>query len=239
MYRNEHMFQLERINHLQACPTILHNFIEHRPTQGTEKLLSYRRIYLHFTEPGGPCSVVGIATRYGLDGPGIDSRWGARFPAPVQIGPGAHSATCTTGTGSFPGVKSGRGVTLTPHPLLVLRSWKSRAIPLLPLWTVRPVQSLSTCTRVTFTLTLQKPKAHYRIHKSPSLAPILSLVNSLIVIAFHTRLGIPCGVFPWGFTTKILYAFFFLLVECPIICRWTFHPHRWDHHAVSKRRASF
>jgi len=24
------------------------------------------------------------------------------------------------GTGSFPGVKSGRGVTLTPHPLLVL-----------------------------------------------------------------------------------------------------------------------
>ena len=25
---------------------------------------------------------------------------------------------CTMGTGSFPGVKSGRGVTLTPHPLL-------------------------------------------------------------------------------------------------------------------------
>jgi hypothetical protein len=28
----------------------------------------------------------------------------------------------------------------------------SRAIPLLPLWAVRPVQSLSACTRVTFTL---------------------------------------------------------------------------------------
>jgi len=27
----------------------------------------------------------------------------------------------------------------------------SRAIPLLPLWAVRPVQSLSACTRVTFT----------------------------------------------------------------------------------------
>jgi hypothetical protein len=26
------------------------------------------------------------------------------------------------GTGSFPGVESGRGVTLTPHPLLVPRS---------------------------------------------------------------------------------------------------------------------
>ena len=30
-------------------------------------------------------------------------------------------------------------------------SWKGRAIPLLPLWAVRPVQSLSACTRVTFT----------------------------------------------------------------------------------------
>ena len=35
-------------------------------------------------------------------------------------------------TGSFPGVKSGRGVTLTPHPLLVPWSRKSRAILLLP-----------------------------------------------------------------------------------------------------------
>ena len=57
------------------------------------------------------------------------------------------------GTGSFPGVKSGRGVTLTPHPLLVPWSRKSRAIPLFPLWAVRPVQSLSACTRVHFTFT--------------------------------------------------------------------------------------
>jgi len=41
------------------------------------------------------------------------------FSAPVQTGPGAHPAPCTMGTESFPGVKSGRGVTLTPHPLLV------------------------------------------------------------------------------------------------------------------------
>jgi len=34
------------------------------------------------------------------------------------------------GTGSFPGVKSDRGVVLTTHPLLVPRSWKRRAIPL-------------------------------------------------------------------------------------------------------------
>jgi hypothetical protein len=31
-------------------------------------------------ELGGPGSVVGIATAYGLDGPGIESRWGRDFP---------------------------------------------------------------------------------------------------------------------------------------------------------------
>jgi len=30
---------------------------------------------------------------------------GSRFSAPVQTGPGAHPASCTMGTGSFPGVK--------------------------------------------------------------------------------------------------------------------------------------
>ena len=44
---------------------------------------------------------------------------GARFSAPVQTG---HSASCKMGTGSFPGVRCGRGVTLTTHPLLVPRS---------------------------------------------------------------------------------------------------------------------
>ena len=67
----------------------------------------------------GPGSSVGIATGYGLDGPGIESRWGQDFPhlsrpvleptqPPVQWVPGLS-----------PGVKSGQGVTLTPHPLLV------------------------------------------------------------------------------------------------------------------------
>ena len=54
-------------------------------------------------------------------------------------------------------VKSGRGVTRTPHPHLVPWSWKGRAIPLLPLWAVRPVQSLSACTKVTFNLHLRLP----------------------------------------------------------------------------------
>jgi len=86
---------------------------------------------------------------------------GARFPAPVQTGPGAHPASCTMGTGSFPGVKSSWCVTLTPHPLLVSWSRKSRAIPLLPLWVVRPVQSLSACTRVHFTLPKYMKSGHW------------------------------------------------------------------------------
>ena len=81
----------------------------------------------------GPGSSIGIATDYGLDGPGIESWWGRDIP-PVQIGPGAHPASFKMGTESFPGVKCGRGVLLTTHPLLVPRSWKSRAIPLPTLW---------------------------------------------------------------------------------------------------------
>jgi hypothetical protein len=61
-------------------------------------------------------SSVGIATRYGLDGPVIESRWGARFSAPVQTSSGAHPASYTMGTGSFQGVKQpGRGADHPPH----------------------------------------------------------------------------------------------------------------------------
>ena len=52
---------------------------------------------------GGRDSSAGIATGYGLDGSGIESRWRARFSAPVQTGPGAHPASCT---GSFSGGKA-------------------------------------------------------------------------------------------------------------------------------------
>ena len=81
----------------------------------------------------GPGSVVGIATGYGLGGPGIESRWRRDFP-PIQTGPGAHPASCKMGTLSIPGVKCGRIVLLTTHPLLVSSSWKSRAIALPTLW---------------------------------------------------------------------------------------------------------
>ena len=63
----------------------------------------------------------------------IESRWGRDFP-PIQTGPGAHPASFKMGTSSFLGVKCGRGVLLTTHPLLVLWSWKGGAIHLPTLW---------------------------------------------------------------------------------------------------------
>jgi hypothetical protein len=71
---------------------------------------------LHNTTVGRDSSV-GTATRYGLDRPGIESRWGSRFSASLHTGPGAHPASYTMDTGSFPGVKRpGRGVD-HPHHL--------------------------------------------------------------------------------------------------------------------------
>jgi hypothetical protein len=64
----------------------------------------------------GPGSEGGIETAYGLDGPGIESRWRARSSAPVQTGPEDNPSSCTMGTGSFLGVRCGRGVTMNPHP---------------------------------------------------------------------------------------------------------------------------
>ena len=67
----------------------------------------------------GRDSSVGIATRYGLNGPGIKSRWGRRatFFAPVQTSPGVPpSLPYNRYRVSFPGVKRpGRGVNHPPQ----------------------------------------------------------------------------------------------------------------------------
>jgi len=53
----------------------------------------------------GRDSSVSIETGYGLDGPGIESRWEAKFSAPVQTGPGSYPASYKMGTGYFPWIK--------------------------------------------------------------------------------------------------------------------------------------
>jgi len=94
---------------------------------------SFIHIYYNYFIQSGRGSSVGIATELRAGRSGIESPWGRDFP-PVQTGPGAHQASCSMGTGCFPGIKCGRSVLLTTHHLLVPRSWKSRAIPLPTLW---------------------------------------------------------------------------------------------------------
>ena len=44
-----------------------------------EKMASGYTVVIDINITSGPGSVVGIATAYGLDGPGIESRWGVIF----------------------------------------------------------------------------------------------------------------------------------------------------------------
>jgi hypothetical protein len=90
-------------------------------------------------------SSVGIATHYGLDGPGIESRWGARFSAPVYTDAEAHPAYCTLGTRSFPGVKR-PGRDADHPPPFKRRSHERVGLYLYFLW------ASVTCYRRTFTL---------------------------------------------------------------------------------------
>ena len=94
---------------------------------------------------------VSTATRYWLDGPGNESRWGARFSEPFQTDPGAQPVSYILGTGYFPD----RGVALTTHPHLAPRL-KKRAITVLSLW------AFVDCSRATFTFL---PIIHCRIYK--------------------------------------------------------------------------
>jgi len=81
----------------------------------------------------GPGSSVGIATDYGLDGPGLNPG-GDEILRPSRPSLGPIQPPVQWVPGSFPVVKCSRGVLLTTHPLLVPRSWKSRAISLPTLW---------------------------------------------------------------------------------------------------------
>jgi hypothetical protein len=65
-------------------------------------------------------SSVGVATRYVLDGPGIESRWGRDFPQPSRPALGPTQPPIQWAPDLCRG-QSGRGVALTTHPNLAPR----------------------------------------------------------------------------------------------------------------------
>ena len=124
------------------CAFLVMNYSLSRPATVCKCVysVSYRTLYLpcpcdkeysYYVTWAG--SSVGIMIELRAGRSGIEYWWGRDIP-PVQTGPGAHPSSCKMGTGSFPGIKCDQGVLLTTHPLLVPRSWKSRAIPLPTLW---------------------------------------------------------------------------------------------------------
>jgi len=69
----------------------------------------------------GPGSSVGIATDYGLDGPGIESRRARDFSAHLDR-PWGPPSLLYSGYRVFSGVRGGWGVGLTPTPSSAERS---------------------------------------------------------------------------------------------------------------------
>ena len=78
----------------------------------------------------------------------------ARFPAPVQTGPGSHPAFYAMDTGTFPEIKRpGSGVDHPPHLAPTLS--EAQGYTLLALWT------FVACSRVNLTFTFTLPYVSY------------------------------------------------------------------------------
>jgi hypothetical protein len=99
----------------------------------------------------GPGSSVGIVPGYGLDVPGINSRWGQGFPHPSKLALGPTQPPIQWFPGLFPGGKAAWGWCWPPTPILRRGLRKSRGIPILPLW------AFIACSRVTFTFKYLEP----------------------------------------------------------------------------------
>ena len=113
----------------------------------------------------GPGSSVSIVTGYGLDGPGMNPGGGKIFRT-CPDRPWSPPSLLYNGYRVFPGGKERPRRDAAPHPLLLPWSRKSIAIPLLPLWAVRPVQSLSACT---VQLYLYSPYGPYSLYRASVL----------------------------------------------------------------------
>ena len=110
-----------------------------------------------------------------------------------------------SGNRLFPGSKEWQGSDADLSSLLVPWSRKSRAIPLLPLWTVRPVQGLSACTVQLYLYSPYGPYSLYRASVSVqysytstpplwTVRPVQSLSACTVQLCLYSPYG-PYGLY--------------------------------------------
>jgi len=87
----------------------------------------YHKFLSIFLTEMGRDSAVGIATRYGLDGSGFESRWGREYPHPSRPALGHTQSPVQWVTGLFPGGKTAGALRWlpTPHQELKLKKESS------------------------------------------------------------------------------------------------------------------
>ena len=102
----------------KAASNVLNIYRNERPTRGGApylelggRIIIKGKVYCEWARMAQPVQRLPTGWTVRGSNPG-----GAGFSAPVQTGPEAHPASCTMGTGSFPGVKRPRlSVDHSPH----------------------------------------------------------------------------------------------------------------------------
>ena len=101
---------------VSCCGMMLDNTLLTPPSLPCLDTCCWKHVSHPPNTPGGPGSVVGIATGYGLGSPGIESTWGRDFPHLSRPALGPTQPPVQWVLGLSRGVKSDQGVTLTPNP---------------------------------------------------------------------------------------------------------------------------
>jgi len=117
----------------------------------------------------GRDSLDDIVTRYRLDGMGIESQWRQDFYAPNETNPGAHPASYTISTVSFPGVKwPGRGSDHPSPPSAEVNPLNAKLNPICHLLTLLGTHHILHVSRIRVKGRVQR----YRYSPSEPLWPV-------------------------------------------------------------------